>query len=238
MAIKVIFVNGPPRSGKDTVAGFIRQWVKGRAVNISKFTAVMDKILNPLISGMGYNYATVRENEKDKGRFGDNWDVSMRTVLITLSENFVKPCFGIGAFGMFAAIETKASLAGGDLVVFSDSGFKPELETFLKHSGIDPKTEALMIQTYREGCSFDVDSRGYVDPTDLGIPLILIENNGTLAELTEKCYTILHDFKILDTKGLTEAHTVRNSSDITVDGSCPHPYPGVRVGDNCDPYPG
>lgn len=193
---KVIFVNGPPRSGKDTVARLLNDMINlssKRIADIRKFTSPMDDLLfkgwEACYLSDKYSFWEVRETYKDQPIM--HAGAVPRQFLIDLSENFYKKYFGPTIFGRLAA----KALRDDPRVthIFSDSGFYQEVFGLVGAAEKITPNEMVVIQVHRDGCTFENDSRDWVDLQEIGIPLIKLNNSGTLEELEQTCYNMFHD---------------------------------------------
>ena len=179
-ANKCVFVNGPPQSGKDTVADLLAQ---NHDYLPLKFAGSLKAGLAGLLGIYDeQEYVKFFETAQGKSRLEAPFTkLTPRQTLIELSEEFMKPRFGSDIFGQ-VAMRTAAAM-GGD-VVFSDCGFAEELIPVIRHFG---PANCMMIRLERNNCDFSEDSRGYIKKhLLLGSALFVIENNGTLNELSEK----------------------------------------------------
>lgn len=155
----VLILNGPPDSGKDHGAEYLRY-------NYGFVALEMKAPLRELAHRISGAPSLCRELEFDKSRkstekrpeFGDR---TWREYLIWLSEHVCKPLFGEDVFTRVAvdAVQ-RARRAGFKHVVFSDGGFEVEVRALVEAFG----AEVLVAQIERPGCGFAGDSRGYVDP--------------------------------------------------------------------------
>jgi hypothetical protein len=155
---KYIILNGAPKSGKDTI---------GQALHFQlrpHYQVIRRKLAEPIKRAVGaflglttveadhYFENPVVKDHPSKRFFG----TTPRQVLISFSEDWVKPNYGKQAFGEIMLERTK-DLEG--VVVITDCGFTEEIEVF------DP-TEAVVVRLHRDGCSFQNDSRSLVYPKD------------------------------------------------------------------------
>lgn len=150
----IVFLNGPPSSGKDHFA---------RILN-ARLGFKNEKFAKPItdgVSGMfGLNHI---ELEKYRGEAKDEpaplfGDLTPRDVWISFSEQWAKPTFGQEIFGNLAA--HRCRMSNFDRICFSDSGFDREARAVC--GAVEGKK--LLIRIFREGCSFEGDSRSYIDP--------------------------------------------------------------------------
>lgn len=150
---KIVFFNGPPRVGKDTlVMGLLSKFPT--AINI-KFSTPLKTAL-PVFFGLTQSQIDMLEQNKDAPRnyfLGKSW----RDVQISLSEDWAKPIFGNRVFGNI----TKNIIENEDdtnIFLISDSGFQEEAAALVEQFG---KENCLLIRLKREGTNFDNDSRSY-----------------------------------------------------------------------------
>lgn len=94
--------------------------------------------------------------------------ISPRQAMINMSENVMKPLFGSDVFGKAAAFDL---LEGFN--VFSDGGFEEEIEPLINEVG---KSNILIIKISRDGCTFEGDSRNYIDVD--GVRSVELHNEG------------------------------------------------------------
>ena len=198
--VEIIFVNGPPRSGKDTVGALLVQH-SPRVVRTMKFAKELKdrvhlayKLFNS--NGGGPIPTEIFDAVKDQPQeffFGK----TPREVYIAFSEDFMKPTHGEGIFGRMLLQNLKRGIEQEaahlpenkrtEFIVITDSGFRCEAEPIIEHFGAE---NCRLLQLQREGCSFDNDSRNYIHLEDLGIVshyIVNPENDipGLLATLKE-----------------------------------------------------
>jgi len=153
MSKKIVFFNGPPRVGKDTlVMGLLSTFPTSRNI---KFSTPLKTAL-PVFFGLTQAQIDALEQNKDTPRnyfLGKSW----RDVQISLSEEWAKPTFGKRVFGDI----TKNIIENEDdanIFLISDSGFQEEAAALVEQFG---KENCLLIRLKREGTNFDNDSRSY-----------------------------------------------------------------------------
>ena len=162
---RTIILNGPPRSGKDTIAEYISD----------KFGYTRASFKEPLIDSTCFYYGVDRDwfmnrYEEDKEVRQENLNgLSRRQALIHVSENVMKPQRGKGIFGEMLAASMVAS--ENKKFVFSDGGFPEE---FLEIKKYDPNV--VLVHLYRPGCDFSNDSRDYI-PSMLANNFFVIQND-------------------------------------------------------------
>lgn len=178
-----IILNGPPGSGKDTIAQGYKDYLwsannEGTVdVHIHPFKFRLYKDAFSCVSAhMDWHQFMilcthrVLKNEPSDVFFG----LSPRQFLIHVSEKLKKPIHGQDYFGK--AIVEDAPKDG--LILVPDGGFISELKTLLSVG--EPYT---VVQVHREGTSFDQDSRDWIASA------YKIENNYTI----EEAITALHE---------------------------------------------
>lgn len=189
MDYHIILLNGPPRSGKDTIAnmfyddnylvGVIGQW---------RIQAVKEKFAYPI------KWALMEFFDIDEETLEFNKDnpilpsyVTPRRALINLSEQWAKPTFGPGLFGMLCGKRVDKQLAlktGVDKTIFtvSDSGFVEEAAALQEmHPG-----KVHLVKLRRDGTDFRGDSRSYISFDATRSRVFWLDNNGSKVELYMK----------------------------------------------------
>ena len=100
------------------------------------------------------------------------YGVTVRQLLIDMSEKWMKPCYGKDIFGKIAAERVSEAMQLSDhfgeepydLYVFSDCGFDAEVHHVLKLFGNE---NAILIRLHRDGCTYEGDSRSYIELDDV-----------------------------------------------------------------------
>ena len=177
--MKILLVNGPPGSGKDSVYSILAD---------TKDRVAREKFSAPLYaaSALRIGVRSVAEVEALKGS-----DKDQRGVMIGLSERQIKPMFGDGFFGARCACECmKIALWNiADLVVVTDAGFGQEVGAFCEMLEMcaPGDFEVHLWTMIRPGTSFSGDSRERIGPDLMDSGLVkdyrVIHNNGSLDDL-------------------------------------------------------
>jgi len=168
---KIILINGPPRSGKDTVGQILRLHFHA---TVDKFARVLKEKAHTLY-GMGTLAHGAYESKKE-----DPLPVFLgktpREVYIALSETYYKPLHGIDIFGKLLWQDIR-NVDG--IIAITDSGFEPEARYLIDQVGAE---NVRLIRVYRPGCDFSGDSRSYIN---LGpeVGTFDLVNDGTLQGL-------------------------------------------------------
>lgn len=177
--MRIVLINGPPRSGKDTLANLIVGHDVSRVAHCKFAQPLIDHMLDFFFLGEWDRKDLEREKDVPQERlFGR----TPREVMIGLSERFYKPMFGSDVFGHLANETVKQwDALHQEGIVFSDSGFMAEATVLVDHWG---PGAIRVVRLNRKGCSFDGDSRGFLNADRLGVPVTNIQNDSdTICEL-------------------------------------------------------
>lgn len=189
--VTVWFINGPPRSGKDT-AGKLLAAMLGNAV-VLKFATPLKLATHAAMAIFNgkkevapiEHYDAVKDDETLEEFFG----VSPRECYIQMSEMFSKPLFGNSFFGRLMIKQIEAAKAKGiQHMVITDCGFEVELAPVKAMYGAE---NCHLIQITRPGCGFDGDSRSYV--FDETIANHSVHNIGTTGDLRVSLAQVLQE---------------------------------------------
>lgn len=197
--MRIIGMNGPPRSGKDTIAKYINrihdneyrfkgdttqyqngapyEW--GCPIDI-ELRACVKRMRLAVFALMGLAYSDEKYEEiKDMPELLFNGD-SVRQFMIRLMQEFIKPTYDVA----FAVKATVADLAGSTLqydnsrlLIITDIGFQEEVEYLEDFVGYE---NFMLVRLSQPGRDFSGDSRSYVEamqvidwPNRLGNDLFL-----------------------------------------------------------------
>jgi hypothetical protein len=152
---KLLILNGPPSSGKDTIANILYKYYDCRRL---KFSVPLKKSLMPLFC-LDEDWMSF-ENTKDShtSRF---FGMSFREAQIWLSEECMKPKFGPDIFGKLMLRQLYSPYRSSSLFdVISDAGFLPEIDTVYR--ALPPKS-VYLLRIHRTGYTYDNDSRSYLN---------------------------------------------------------------------------
>lgn len=161
--LSVIILNGPPGSGKDTLAKLLVESYKLRGVNaqVFEFKAIMFKIAKLVSGASGELWDELYSREQKELPQAFLGGLSARQFMIRISEEWMKPTFGPGILGQLAYKDVRDS--GCELAIFSDGGFQSEVEPFQR-----PGVHLHVMRLYPSwDSSFDGDSRNYLFDTGL-----------------------------------------------------------------------
>lgn len=171
--MKIIITNGPPRSGKDTMCGLIREGITGHdlipmSYKKTLYVGVARRHGLSVEAVFQMNDDTLIKDEPSS-IFGG---LSVRQALIYESENIIKKKYGPQgvAIQTFKLLEEEYGTERlKDAVLYcSDGGFNSELQAAYDHFGISVE-DVYIIRMLREGYSFNGDSREFLNHPDLVI---------------------------------------------------------------------
>lgn len=175
----IVAFNGPPRSGKDTLAEMLAEKLDAEGVTLPvKFESLSLPLRDIAYAMVGLNYAAAPETYEDfkQARFEQFGGVTGRQLMIDVSEKFIKPTYGIDSFPKML-LERNWGFPG--ILLVRDSGFQLEVETMTQAVGLQ---NIRIVQVHRPGTTFEGDSREWVFP-ELGREFHRVNNNGTLEDL-------------------------------------------------------
>lgn len=175
-----LFINGPPGSGKDTLAGLIVKtcpsaFLEGFAEPIR---AMIYSVFFPNEGPIDYSIDLRDQKVKASSmpfQFPNQENIpgyTVRDEMIAFSEQYMKRRYGPQIFGRLLWERCKEQMMFSQSFVISDSGFTPEARFIIDQVGTD---NCILIRLHREGCSYAGDSRGYID---LPITTYDITNDG------------------------------------------------------------
>lgn len=195
--MKILLLNGPPRSGKDTLGKMLQQ-ILGPTATVLKFAnplKVATHAVMAILSGTNkVESGDAYEDSKDLV-MPEFLGVTPRQAYIALSEQFCKPLLGPGIFGevLNRHLET-AKNSGCEYAIVTDCGFESEAEVVVDQWGPD---NVFLVTVARPGCNFSGDSRNYIDPEALGIVGTSVWNSGTQNHLRGQAVGALDDLGVL-----------------------------------------
>ena len=171
--MKIIITNGPPRSGKDTMCGLIREGITGHdlipmSYKKTLYIGVARRYGLSVEAVFQMNADTLIKDEPSS-IFGG---LSVRQALIYESENVIKKKYGPQgvAIQTFKLLEEEygTERLKNAVLYCSDGGFNSELQAAYDYFGIGVE-DVYIVRLLREGCSFKGDSREFLNHPDLVI---------------------------------------------------------------------
>ena len=188
--MKIVVLNGPRGSGKDTAAQLISEQFEN--IKIKKMTDPMDRACAKMF-GMRYEYwMTIRNDPDLKTKPHPKLHgASPVKILIDMSEKFMKQTFGDDIFGrlMCDEIDTWTSpKKDHNRFVISDGRFTDEILPLMEKYG---EKSIMIVQLVRDECEWPLDIKNNGDSEDVGYlnmefaQMVRIHNNGTKEELAD-----------------------------------------------------
>lgn len=174
----IVGFNGPPQSGKDTMADMLADHMDMQGVKLPIIQVSLSEPLRRIAYAMtgtqgelvGPDYEAFKNTQFDE--FG--WKTG-RQLMIDVSESFLKPVYGKAIMANLL-IQKLVALNFHGIVLIRDTGFQVELDTLAQVYGA---SKIYAARIHRSGCSFDGDSREWVQADRDGD----YENNGSLDDL-------------------------------------------------------
>lgn len=180
----IVGFNGPPESGKDTLAEMLADHMDKQGVTIPVIQCSLSTPLRCIAYGMagwdgkrleGDDYAEFKRTEFPL------LGVTGRQLMIDASEKFLKPTYGEDVMArLFLSSHTGPYLVKEKVLLIRDSGFQVEVDPLIQAVGGD---NLAIINVQREGKDFSNDSREWVFHPDPERRQYVVQNNGTLDDL-------------------------------------------------------
>lgn len=161
---RILLVNGPPRSGKDTVGDIVKELVPDALV--TKFAHSLKCATHALYCALHGNQRPIFWDSATNDAFYEQrksealprfYGRTPRECYIAVSELLLKKVHGESFFGELLA--ARIANSGAKFAVVTDSGFLPEALALIDEFG--PENVAV-VKLRRKGCDFTGDSRGYI----------------------------------------------------------------------------
>jgi len=190
---KIIFLNGPAGSGKDSIGNFLVP--KLNKASIYKFATPIKKAVAAMFNLSPEEYQFYFETPEGKNNPSPRFfNKTPRQWLISFSEDFAKVHGGTAVFGKLMANNLTPAFRNNMVnnVVITDSGFKPEADALI--DVFRDECEFFLIRIHRNGFKFDGDSRGYI--------------------YLEKDYSFIHTVDIINEEGRIEHAVNKITSEI------------------------
>lgn len=189
MQSKAIILNAPPLSGKDVAASHLVRVFGGHHKEFKSMLFKATKAAYGVPDDVWDNLYQRETKELPSYYLVNNGKpISPRQAMINTSEEVVKPLFGRDAFGV-----ALASDLGEGFNFISDGGFASEVVPLVDKLGAE---NVLVIRVHREGCSFENDSRNYLEYCDVepGVTIRTLDNDTTLTDYFNKLEGIIKDW--------------------------------------------
>lgn len=184
--MRLIVLNGPPRSGKDTLAAMLPGLKR-------KFSAPLKRAV-PAIYGVADLIPDADLEKVKETQFDFLFGQSYRQAQIAVFQ-WLERVHGPAVLGEIEARVLQANARHimekfSGLVVYSDGGRGAEISALAASVGFD---NMLIIQLVRDGTDYSNDIRSYVDIPE--IKTIRLHNNGTPDDLIKAAVRAIQEAK-------------------------------------------
>lgn len=175
-----IFLNGPARSGKDTIKDELRKFFKRFEPRDPFFKVTASDMLQvgcASLYSIDWDEWSRRYNSSMKDSPWDKlFGLSQREAMISIAETHLKPLHGNDVMSKILINRLKS--VTGEYVFLLDIGFQEEYDYYLEELGID---NCVLVHVEKDGKTYDGDSRSHVTPR--GERTFKIRNNGSISDL-------------------------------------------------------
>jgi hypothetical protein len=173
MTKKIFLLNGPPSSGKDSLANHIVR--NNGAYTIDKMAYPLKQANKMLFSLTDAEYEEYEGNAVLKNTPQERfYGKSYRDIQIDLSEKFVKMNYDDEFFGRSLAARINNLSNPHAKILVPDSGFAGEARAVIREFGAE---NVYLIKLFREGFGYSGDSRSYISAAALGIKGFELRNS-------------------------------------------------------------
>lgn len=172
---RVIILNGAPRSGKDTLSRLMFEGNIFEKMVRGSFKRPLQDIAASVLGMSSEDFLDQYEVIKDLP-CPNGLPMTVRDLMIKISEEWIKPLGGKRYFGDLAYAKTLEAAAftqryplaniPGTTVVFSDGGFGEEVFKFIECLGAH---NVYIVRIHRDGFDFSMDSRRLLDSSIAGL---------------------------------------------------------------------
>lgn len=170
----IVCFNGPPYSGKDTMARMLADHMDSQGVTLPSMVVSLSMPLRRICYQMvGETYAPATYPVFKKTPFEQFGGITGRQLMIDVSEKFLKQCYGSDIMAKLLLDELKDF---NGVALIADSGFECEVQPLADAVGRD---NLYVARVHRAGHDFSQDSREWVHHYHDGD----YPNDGTLEEL-------------------------------------------------------
>ena len=182
----VVFLNGPPGAGKDTVA---LAWAKSTPASLLKFA---QPTRNAAFATFPHISEDCYEQLKSRPLFPYS-PITLRDWMISFSEHHMKPLLGKDIFGRLLLEQLKKQPQ--PVAFITDGGFMEEIVYIA--GNVPPQHQVILVRLHREGALFTHDSRSYLyPPPNVNTTCYDLYNNGTVEEAVSRLTEIINKHSI------------------------------------------
>ena len=153
---KIILLNGPSGSGKDTLADAIEDYRTKKIKFAEPLRRLVIAALNLDNTDQAGIWLEHNKNVPNDSLMG----MTPREYMIWMSEKCYKPRFGKAVFGRIAVDRIRVFDSIYDIFTVSDSGFDSEAQVLVDEFG---SNNIMLVHLHRDGCTFMNDSRSYIE---------------------------------------------------------------------------
>jgi len=188
----IIGLTGKPQVGKTTYASYLQHYLQEEfhiKVVREKFARPLGGMAQALLGMNDEDFKRIREEKKDDP-LRMFYGYTLRQLLITISEEWMKPKFGSDVFGklMGQRLGPKAHIDPTTVTIIDDCGFADEVNVLQQYY----RSRFLLIKIERKNTTYIPDSR-----EDL-VSSAVLHNDGTEAALAQSAKRLAKD--IFDAK--------------------------------------
>ncbi len=147
---KIILLNAAPRAGKDTLANFLEM---SEGIKHYKYAKKVRDVASILYPKINFWDESIKDLPQESLSFQ-----TPREILIKVGTKAVRNFVSQTAW--VDALADEIENDNENVVVISDCGYQNEVDVMVDRFGAN---NVLLIQIYRDGLTFEGDSRSYVD---------------------------------------------------------------------------
>jgi hypothetical protein len=187
--VRVIFISGPPRAGKDTAAGILQDLLGGPP--LARVVHLASSLKDFTHRAYGISGPFDQFDERKDARHWKFNGASPRTAYINMWR-YLSTVHGPEVLGLDLEMTVMDldGASGTNVWIVPDLGRRDDALPVIRRLGVDRVFHVRMI---RKGTTFEGDSRVDVDLSDLGVAVRTGYNSGTTEELRQTMKLILTD---------------------------------------------